>query len=412
MIERRKGCLADVTRAWLYIARTLDELKAKLPSAFMDRCEAAYLKHVTEFDVDMCRLALFLDPRYKNAATTEGRFPKLLQKAVDIMKRRGHGKEECKLLIHQMQDYKAGKPPYDRPSASEPFNVKAWWLSMKFPSTQMLVDVSLLMDEIAPFAAYPSQVLPALGWFSKSPRENLKGSFGTKLAVLKSYYENEGSLSFSETGIVIKPEGGGVAKSGEKAWEFPPAQISADELAVVLQQWEARSGDSRPSGALPSLFTAWEGIDVHSPLLDPTYTPQGNPAPQKIGGLGSFIDNDFDAVELVQQYTMDQATATRMNGEEQCVTPLGDRTRVRLAGNKRNVCYATTGWARGVSCVQPNVHSGLSYLSCKRFCEGILLQRIGTGLIRSIEPTLQFLMWIPHHILAVFKSGCSTLQII
>lgn len=76
-----------------------------------------------------------------------------------------------------------------------------------------------------------------------------------------------------ETGRVIKPEGGSVAKAGDKAWEFPAAQISAEELGVVLQQWKARAGDARPPGGVTNLFAAWEGIDVHSPLLDPTYTP-------------------------------------------------------------------------------------------------------------------------------------------
>ncbi len=106
--------------------------------------------------------------------------------------------------------------------------------------------------------------------------------------------------------MVIKAEVSSAAKAGDKAWEFPPAQISAEELAVVLQQWKARTSDSRPTGSLPNLFAAWEGMDVHSPLLDPTYTPQGTPAPQTIGGLGSFTDNDFDAAQLVQQYTMGQ----------------------------------------------------------------------------------------------------------
>jgi hypothetical protein len=106
--------------------------------------------------------------------------------------------------------------------------------------------------------------------------------------------------------MIIKPEHGSVAKPGEKAWEYPPSFISTDELAVVLQHWKNRNPDVRPSGSTPNLFACWEGIDMHSPLLDPTYTPQENPAPQTIGALGSFTDNDFDAAQLVQQYTMGQ----------------------------------------------------------------------------------------------------------
>lgn len=111
--------------------------------------------------------------------------------------------------------------------------------------------------------------------------------------------------SFSESERVIRPDIGG--KATHKAWEFPPAHIGTEELATVLQQWKTRSSDGRLSSGSPGgIFAAWEGIDVHSPLLDPSYTPQINPLPQAIGGLGSFTDNDFDAAQLVQQYTMGQ----------------------------------------------------------------------------------------------------------
>lgn len=61
------------------------------------------------------------------------------------------------------------------------------------PATTGLVGLALLTIEISPFSAYPSQILAAMGWFPRPPRESMQGPFGSKLAILKSYYENEGS---------------------------------------------------------------------------------------------------------------------------------------------------------------------------------------------------------------------------
>lgn len=52
---------------------------------FADISESAYVKQVSKFDIDFCRLALFLDPRYKHAADIGGRFPKLLQKVCILL---------------------------------------------------------------------------------------------------------------------------------------------------------------------------------------------------------------------------------------------------------------------------------------------------------------------------------------
>lgn len=44
--------------------------------------------------------------------------------ACEIMKKRGHGKEEAQQLISQLQAYKAGMAPYDLPGAWEQFNLQ------------------------------------------------------------------------------------------------------------------------------------------------------------------------------------------------------------------------------------------------------------------------------------------------
>jgi hypothetical protein len=117
-IQAKTATLADITRYWLYLARVLREELPKVAAAggknisccyccqsnaiwqhgfcynvvpyaqhlmlsvcladFMSHCIGAFNKRCKEMNLPECRLALFLDPRYKAAADAPGTFSDLV----------------------------------------------------------------------------------------------------------------------------------------------------------------------------------------------------------------------------------------------------------------------------------------------------------------------------------------------
>jgi hypothetical protein len=65
-IQAHDSTLADVTRYWLYLNQATEALLPQLSSAaFQQHVCAAFNKRAVEMDSPLCRLALFLDPRYR-----------------------------------------------------------------------------------------------------------------------------------------------------------------------------------------------------------------------------------------------------------------------------------------------------------------------------------------------------------
>jgi hypothetical protein len=64
-IQSQQSTLADVSRYWLYLAQQLKLQLPFLPNGFRQHVITSFNKRAAEMDSGLCRLALFLDPRYK-----------------------------------------------------------------------------------------------------------------------------------------------------------------------------------------------------------------------------------------------------------------------------------------------------------------------------------------------------------
>ncbi len=67
-IQSRTALLADVFRYFIYLGFTLSSMLASLPRSFAEHCCAAFNKRYAEIVSPICHLALFLHPKYREAA--------------------------------------------------------------------------------------------------------------------------------------------------------------------------------------------------------------------------------------------------------------------------------------------------------------------------------------------------------
>lgn len=65
-IQSERSTLADVARYWLYLAASVEKLLPKFTPDFQRHIVSAFNKRAAEMDSELGRLALFLDPRFRD----------------------------------------------------------------------------------------------------------------------------------------------------------------------------------------------------------------------------------------------------------------------------------------------------------------------------------------------------------
>jgi hypothetical protein len=79
-IQGNDSTLACVTRYWLYLNRSVGEqLEALQDPEYKQHVLKAFNKRAVEMDSPLCRLALFLDPRFRAIGGTSASFDELQQ---------------------------------------------------------------------------------------------------------------------------------------------------------------------------------------------------------------------------------------------------------------------------------------------------------------------------------------------
>lgn len=184
-----------------------------------------------ELNLLLARLALFLDPRYKEAALAGTDFENSLlvevsydcaqshccrifrlsvetascrhtflsascaadfccglqKQAVTVWQMRGHDKASADRLIGQMRLYKLGQPPYNM-LFGDPFDLKAWWLSLRTAATTEIADLGVLLGHLTPHAADVERMFSMVGWMDAPRRNRLAVGSLNMLAVVKSHH--------------------------------------------------------------------------------------------------------------------------------------------------------------------------------------------------------------------------------
>jgi hypothetical protein len=177
----------------------------------------SYNARALEMDLDLCRLAMYTDPRYKEAACYQEQpalqeptrrqqpnpFQRLAIAATSILQKRGFSAEECTRVVEELRKYHAGIAPYNLTTSGPDFSVRSWWQAVEVKgSNSELVALALLLLKIVPHAAATERTFSNLGWSESGRRTRLNVGTLRMLATISATFKNErGMYVFIGTGI-------------------------------------------------------------------------------------------------------------------------------------------------------------------------------------------------------------------
>eukprot|EP01039_Chlorochromonas_danica_P001246 gene1246-1358_t len=142
-------CFSEVIVLWAAYVLHMERLSAELGDNSLRSTLINEINQVTALlDPNICRLALFLDPRYRVIAVREEGFKSVLRTAVEVMKARGLNEEDCRVFAGQWFPYKDNASPYCDASYGEE-GPRAWWLGFTSkPGCALLSSLSLLIADL------------------------------------------------------------------------------------------------------------------------------------------------------------------------------------------------------------------------------------------------------------------------
>ncbi|CAM9261173.1 unnamed protein product [Phaeothamnion confervicola] len=230
--------LADLTWVWLDLAKGLARAleTSGLDPEYLRHVAVAYDRRVREMNAAVCLLALFLDPRYRHAVDDPANleaFNEMVALGCTIMKRRGFGQQAAVQLARAMQLYKARAAPFNLlcGGCGDGFNVRAWWLCVSLPETEVLVKLAFLLLDVVPHGAAPERALGLRRWFRSDRRTGqLSLESAAMIAAIKMHYEQESPLDGGRSG------GGAVAAATARAGPRPAKRATAGPAQVLNHQ--------------------------------------------------------------------------------------------------------------------------------------------------------------------------------
>lgn len=337
-VQSTTTILADITRYWLYLARTYDALLPSMPehaAGFALHVAEQYNKRAKELASPLCRLALFLDPRYRSAAvaaSTPEKMDELMITAGKIMKAYGNSAARVQAALDQMEDYTSARGVFGRAIDMRTFNLSSWWRSVQDTSNEPLVALALLLAEVVPHAASPECVFSTMGWFEGGRRSSLSNTTNKQLTAVKMYLDSklpakqlsekeaaaaearrqramqvpEGSseqATAAEAAAKAAAEAAAEAAAAGDEGEWAP--VSAEEMRAGLERMYAyaqQQGD--PVGLEPPrsytelLLGNWDGFDMRAAVFEHCDLTPTQPTVPSMFGAGE--EGDFDVEVLVQ----------------------------------------------------------------------------------------------------------------
>jgi hypothetical protein len=174
-----------------------------------------------ELDIALCRLALYLHPKYKNGITftdesdsdlmERGKTWKMLKRevsmilnqfvlpslilksrclqcqALTIMKARGSNKASLEALSGALEQYRHSSSPFSEPFLGDPHQ---WFQSipLKSEGIRQLVTLALLLLDIVPHAAEPERLFSILRYIFTSNRNNMSVKSLKMISTVKTSY--------------------------------------------------------------------------------------------------------------------------------------------------------------------------------------------------------------------------------
>lgn len=355
-VQADNTTLADVARYWLYL---MDKLGAavnnlQLPTEYKQHLIWGFAKRAKQQDMPLCRLALFLDPRYRQAAMqgASSGMTGLLVAAAELAKAQGWAEERTKDLMAQMSAYSSGEAPFD--VAVPGLCAKAWWRCVASSANAAeLAEVAGILLDVVPHAGAGERGFSHMGLFESGKVTRLSSATNKMKTTIKlwhnAYKRKVPHRSNEEERIVPEaidltgpahiaaaalssPTLAGAAQEAADAQRADAAgageeevdEETPDELREELQQhWEAEQQERNeqhdqqpPPQVLAGNWRAtllWAaGVERGQDLLRPDY--QEHLALRMRRSVGPPAN--FDAAALAAEHARRQAEADAVRARE------------------------------------------------------------------------------------------------
>jgi hypothetical protein len=202
--------------------------------------------------------------------------------ACKIMANRSFDEAAILNLLQQMTKYQANVSPYNALIIAG-IDIKAWWVTLSTPETEVLVTLAHLIQDAVPIAAAPEKTFSFAGWIQSDRRSKLSVQALQMITTIKVHYS--GQQGKDSTRRV-----GAEAKSVRKAKATVAAVMDVDGEEeggepVPLEGEEDDDDDVITENDIEDIVGAFSALyaeDVHGVPLE----SQGPPLPTVfLGGL-------------------------------------------------------------------------------------------------------------------------------
>lgn len=179
-------------RCWLYLAHALGEVLAGVPESFQTHIIWAYSTRAKQQDQVLCRLALFLDPRYRQAdlSSSSNIMASFVQEAAKYGYLQGWGEAKIQQLLQQLNSYSNYLAPFNLPAAGAGFTCQMWWSTVgQNADGAVLAELAGVLLDVVPHAAGSERVFSQMGWFEGTTSHRMATTTTAKKVAIKLHYD-------------------------------------------------------------------------------------------------------------------------------------------------------------------------------------------------------------------------------
>ncbi|KAF6256165.1 hypothetical protein COO60DRAFT_1640929 [Scenedesmus sp. NREL 46B-D3] len=267
-VQRGHTSLADCCRHWLYLAKALGEAVPALPAAYLQHVTQAFSRHARQTDMALCRLAMHLDPRFRQAAASSlhsSSVAELLVSASTVGHAQGNSEQKNVAMLQQLVAYGACKAPFNMPvaaaAAAGGFSCRAWWeavLAAGKENCAALCEIALMLADVAPHAADPERafsMMDAYGDSSQTREVQAPGAVDLSGAPQISQPAVAAAAAAAAEGAAGCDAAAAVSDAAGDEQDATPDEVEA----ALGRLWEQEQQEvESAAGALPAAgFSSW-----------------------------------------------------------------------------------------------------------------------------------------------------------
>lgn len=184
---------ALLCRCWLYLADALGKVLTPLPESFQTHIIWAFSTRAKQQDQVLCRLALFLDPRYRQAALSSSSsniMASFVQESARFGYLQGWDEEKINQLLSQLSSYSTYNAPFNLPASGIGFSCRTWWSAVGHNADgAVLAEMAGVLLDVVPHAAGPERVFSQMGWYEGTNSSRMTTETTAKKVAIKLHYD-------------------------------------------------------------------------------------------------------------------------------------------------------------------------------------------------------------------------------